>query len=269
MYNAITDTLHKLGLSNKPVCLHSSLRSFGWVEGGAKAIIKGFLDLGCTILVPTFSYDFSVVPPENLRPARNGCGDYSWCMNEESNDKIYTCETNQVDTDMGAIPKSILTMKGRKRGNHPLNSFASIGPLAKELISEQSPTNVYGPLKKLVELNGSVILMGVGLERLTLLHLAEEMAGRQLFRRWAKDTNGSTILVEVGGCSEGFHKLDQLVSGMTKNVTVDKSFWRIFNTKSILDVTQLAIKENPLITHCGNFDCERCNDAVQGGPILL
>ncbi|MFA9456622.1 helix-turn-helix domain-containing protein [Halalkalibacter sp. AB-rgal2] len=59
MYNAVTDTLRKVGLSNKPICLHSSLRSFGWVEGRAETIIKGFLDLGCTMLVPEFSYDFS------------------------------------------------------------------------------------------------------------------------------------------------------------------------------------------------------------------
>ena len=25
--------IEKLGLSGKPVCIHSSLRSFGWVEG--------------------------------------------------------------------------------------------------------------------------------------------------------------------------------------------------------------------------------------------
>ena len=63
--------------------------------------------------------------------------------------------------------------------------------------------------------------MGVDLERLTLLHLAEEMAGRQLFRRWAKDSNGSTIMVEVGGCSEGFHKFNQIVSDIAK----DRNSW--------------------------------------------
>jgi hypothetical protein len=25
---------------------------------------------------------------------------------------------------------------------------------------------------------------------------------------------------------------------------------------------------NPAITHCGRLDCERCEDAVAGGPLL-
>lgn len=27
-----------------------------------------------------------------------------------------------------------------------------------------------------------------------------------------------------------------------------------------------AIRADPQITHCGNPDCERCNDALLGGP---
>ena len=102
-----------------------------------------------------------------------------------------------------------------------------------------------------------------------MLHLAEEMAGRQLFRRWAKDSNGSTIMVEVGGCSEGFHKFNQIVSDIAKNVTVGKSSWRIFEVNPLIDVAQKAIKENQRITHCDDSDCGRCNDSAQGGPILL
>nr|WP_144926543.1 AAC(3) family N-acetyltransferase [Paenibacillus bovis] len=264
----ITNTIIKLGLSNKPICLHSSLRSFGWIDGGATTIIKCFLDMGCTLLVPTFSYDFGVLPPENLRPPRNGCGDYSWLVSEKSSTEIFAKDSNEIAQDMGVIPKTILHMKERIRGNHPLNSFTAIGPLAEELISEQHPANVYGPLKKLAELSGSVILMGVGLERLTLLHLAEELAGRNLFRRWAKASDGSTLLVEVGGCSEGFHKFEDMTSDITTNVKVAKSTWKVFDVKALLNIAQQAIKENPRITHCDDADCDRCNDAVQGGPIV-
>ncbi len=95
------------------------------------------------------------------------------------------------------------------------------------------------PLKAIAELGGYVVLMGVNFNRLTLIHLAEQMAGRNLFRRWAKDSKGVTI--EVGGCSEGFIK----------------------------EISENAIRNNPLITHCGDSRCDRCNDAVKGGPILV
>jgi len=50
----IHHALRTLGLPGQVVCLHSSLRSFGHVAGGANAVVRVFLDEGCTILVPTF-----------------------------------------------------------------------------------------------------------------------------------------------------------------------------------------------------------------------
>ncbi|XEC96747.1 AAC(3) family N-acetyltransferase [Paenibacillus tarimensis] len=267
----ISSAIIDLGLSNKPVCIHSSLRSFGSVDGGAESIVHAFLNQGCTILVPSFSSRFAVYPPDDQRPERNGCGDYSWFTNNNSTEtkNIFTCTTNELDRDMGAIPKAVLNMQDRRRGNHPLNSFAAVGPLADELILEQKPANVYAPLETLSELNGKVILMGVGLNRLTLLHLAEKMAGRTMFRRWAKEADGSIITVETGGCSEGFHKFDEIVSEISDEITVGESLWRVFDVKRLLGIASKAIQQNPLITHCGNTDCERCNDAILGGPILF
>ena len=61
-----------LGLAGQAVCVHSSLRSFGRVQGGAREVVDAFLRLGCTVVVPTFSYGFSVPPPPELRPSQNG-----------------------------------------------------------------------------------------------------------------------------------------------------------------------------------------------------
>ena len=57
--------IRELGLSERPVCVHSSLRSFGKVDGGAATVVEAFVDEGCTLLVPTFSaMIFSIAPPE-------------------------------------------------------------------------------------------------------------------------------------------------------------------------------------------------------------
>ena len=68
----IKQTLRTLRLSTQVVCLHSSLRSFGQVEGGATALIQSFLDEGCTLLFPTFSSGFEIAPPRHLQFERNG-----------------------------------------------------------------------------------------------------------------------------------------------------------------------------------------------------
>lgn len=35
----VQQAIQELGLANQPLCVHASLRSFGWVDGGADAII--------------------------------------------------------------------------------------------------------------------------------------------------------------------------------------------------------------------------------------
>jgi len=47
--------IRELGLSGRPVCVHSSLRSFGIVTGGAETVVQAFVEEGCTLLVPTFA----------------------------------------------------------------------------------------------------------------------------------------------------------------------------------------------------------------------
>jgi len=68
----IRNAVRQLGLSGLPVCLHTSLSSFGHLEGGAEAVVGGFLIEGCTVLVPTFSDGFAIPPPPHIRPERNG-----------------------------------------------------------------------------------------------------------------------------------------------------------------------------------------------------
>ena len=112
------------------------------------------------------------------------------------------------------------------------------------------------------------VLMGVGLETMTLLHLAEEQAGRRLFRRWANDPRGEAMPVEVGGCSEGFRKLEAILSPHGRSGQVGQSTWRIYPARATLEVAAQAIRDDPTLTHCGDPDCERCRDAMLGGPVL-
>lgn len=44
--------------------------------------------------------------------------------------------------------------------------------------------------------------------------------------------------------------------------------WRVFNVAEALSAATRAIERDPAITHCGQPDGERCNDAVAGGPLL-
>jgi aminoglycoside 3-N-acetyltransferase len=262
----VTHAVRELGLSGKPLCIHSSLRSFGPVVGGADAVIDGLLDAGGTVLVPTFSDMFDIPPPPDLRPERNGWNYAAPCDAPEAK-RSYTPATNEVNAGMGAIPKALLSRAGRQRGNHALNSFAALGPDADELIAGQAPRDVYAPLRALVERDGWVVLMGVGLTRMTLLHLAELTAGRSLFLRWANDRDGQPMYVEIGSCSEGFDVFEPALAPLAREVRVGDSRWRAFPAGAVIDAAASAIRENPAMTHCGRPGCNVCPDAVRGGPV--
>lgn len=263
----IRQTTRVAGLSDKALCVHSSLRSFGYVEGGAVTVIHGLLAVGCTVLVPTFSLAFSIPPPPDMRPRRNAWDYDQPVLGLLGVGRRYSSGTNEMNSGLGAIPTTVLNTAGRVRGNHPLNSFSAVGPLAHDLIDRQAPNEVYAPLARLAELGGYVVQMGVGLTSMTLLHLAEREAGRTLFRRWANDSDGTAMMVEVGSCSTGFDHFDPVLAPVEQRVTVGESLWRIFPADLALELAIRAIRADPTITHCGKAVC-RCNDAVLGGPIL-
>ena len=266
----IRQAIGSLGLSGHALCLHSSLRSFGWVEGGASTVIQGFLAEACTVLVPTFSWDaFSVPAPLGMRPERNGYHYEKQRPPFPGVNRIYSPKTHELDEDMGAIPTAIVAHPQHVRGDHPLCSFTAVGPNAKDLVVGQGPFEVFAPLEALFAAHGSVILMGVGLTSMTLLHLAEQRAGRIMFRRWANGSDGRPMEVEVGGCSEGFDRIALPLASLEKRIEVDQSLWRVFPVQGTLEAAQKAIQQNPYITHCSDEVCERCHDAIAGGPLPM
>ena len=263
----IRNAVRAIGLSQKPVCIHASLRSFGWVEGGAETIIESLLAEGCTVLVFTLSFHYFSAPPLDRRPAQNGL-DYARFLGVPVNDgPVYFVESQEIEKEMvGAVPASVLAIPGHIRGSHPTNSFTAVGPLASRLVSGQTPRDVYAPLRALAGLGGFVTLMGVGLDKMTLIHLAEQQAGRNLLRRWANG-DGHPIEIEEGGCSDGFSKLEPALSPLETTVRVGSSHWRGFSAKAALEAVTQAIQTDPMITHCGDLTCLECRDAVLGGPL--
>jgi len=259
-----------MNLDGRPLLVHSSLRSFGRVSGGPRTVIDGLLAQGCTVMVPAFSLVYEITPPDGGRPLRNGIDYDTYQMGSAGAKLIYSTDSNKINDkqfSMGAIPKFLLSMDGRHRGNQPRGSFAAIGPLSAELIAPQLPLDMYSPIHKLSNVGGMVVLMGVGLTRMTALHLAEKMSGRIPFRKWVNGEDGKPMQVEFGGCSEGFDSFESVLSDLEEQTIVGSSLWRIFPAAELLKYASKAIKENPVMTHC-NEECQFCDDAIAGGPIL-
>ncbi|MBD3241029.1 MAG: aminoglycoside N(3)-acetyltransferase [Chitinivibrionales bacterium] len=264
----IRNAVKELSLSGRPLCLHASLRSFGSIEGGAATLVDALLTEGCTVMSPSFSYEFEVPPPRSGRPERNGIDYDSAKFATSRMGRAFDPTCNEYSAaEMGRLPGILLEWPGRVRGRHGLNSFTAVGPRAHELVDSQSPTNVYAPLKKLTGADGAVVLMGVDLTTMTLLHLAEQRAGRQLFVRWSNGPGRPPVRSRVGSCSRGFGHLGPFVGPLSSRVPVGTSQWVAYPARATATEAARAIKLNPQMTHCGDPSCLRCRDAIAGGPL--
>lgn len=268
----VAAALGELGARGRPVCIHVSLRSFGGIEGGPEAIVEGCRQAGVTLLSPSFSGTlFEVPPPPGDRPLRNGVDDYEALAREAIRDRwpglhrVYARDCTEVDAWLGATAAYVAKHPARVRGASPGGSWSAIGQQAATLVGDSIEADDFGPLRRLVELDGLVVLMGVTLTSLTLLHLAEVEAGRRPFIFWARAQDGSVIRTRGGRCSNGFGRLEPPLQGLERRLTVGRSVWRAYDARPALAAAAAAIRAHPEITRCGPA-CIECRDAIAGGP---
>lgn len=259
--------LDDLHLADRPVMLHTSLRSFGTaIDGGAGTLLDALLKRGCTVMVPAFTEpQFGLPAPTDIRPARNGL-DYAAmpAATTPAKGPVYNVDCGLINPHLGALPAVLIGRADAVRGRHPLNSLAALGPQAAELIETQSPDDVYAPIRELADRDGAILLVGVDLNRMTALHLAEQRSGRRLFRRWARDEDGEIRMFEVGSCSEGFPRLEPVLNPLARTANIGDSRWRVYPAQQVLTAATAEIAAHPDITRCSDARCLHCPDAIAG-----
>jgi aminoglycoside 3-N-acetyltransferase len=171
---SLRESFERLGVRRgETVLLHASLRSLGWVCGGARCVVLALLDaLGDdgTLVCPAQTlenrdpsrWDDPVVPP------------HWWsCIREHL--PAFDPATSPT-TSMGLIAEQVRTWPGAVRSAHPQTSFSAVGPAAAHLMSGHELSCQLGeasPLGKLEASEARVLLLGVPFGKTTAFHLAE------------------------------------------------------------------------------------------------
>lgn len=171
------NAFQKAGLRKGDVVMvHASLSSLGYVCGGAQTVIEALMETvgnEGTIVMPAQSW-------KNLDPETG----VHWDADEKDwqiirdNWPAYIKELTPTNT-MGAVAEMFRQWPGTLRSDHPARSVCAWGKHADFITSGHDLSNIFGdgsPIGKLYELDGKVLLLGVGHDKNTSLHLADVRA---------------------------------------------------------------------------------------------
>lgn len=159
----ISAAVKRLGLTEGDIVLvHSAFSTLGKVEGGAQAVIDGFIDVlgksGTLVMPALIQKDFAHAYQ-------------TWYLNKPG--------------DVGYLAEYFRKLPGTLRSDQPTHSLTARGALAYELTSEHmaygprlSPFGEYAfsessPWQKMLDKGGKVVFLGINMRKNTYKHLIE------------------------------------------------------------------------------------------------
>jgi aminoglycoside 3-N-acetyltransferase len=240
----IATGLRKLGLyTGCNVLVHSSLSSFGHVEGGADAVIDALLEVvgeSGTVIVPTLtgSERLNADNPPIFDPINSAC----WT---------------------GRIPETLRQRFNAIRSLHPTHSVAAIGAhavtLTQDHIDSATPCDALSPYGKLPTLPDSfILLIGVSHHSNTTFHHVEEVAGVDYHIQpgFAKATilaGGREItrhiMLHAYGSLRNFNIMETLYleRGIQQNGMIGNATLCLINARKMVDLTIQCLRADKRI----------------------
>ena len=236
------DQLRALGLrEGDTVVVHTSFRALRPVPGG----VTGLLDALRSAVGPTGTL---VMPTMT------------------AGDAVFDPRTTP-SVDMGVVAETFWRQPGVTRSTHPGGSFAAQGVHAARICAPQPlspPHGLQSPVGVVYELDGKVLLLGVGHDANTTVHLAESLAGVPYSTRYPTVTapGVTELIAETDHCCRGFAKLDAWLGAKQTRGPVANGEARLMRARDVVEAAVEQLHRGPLVFLCApDAGCDECDAA--------
>ena len=254
----IIEGLRRLGVERGAILVvHSSLRSFGYVLGGAGTVIRA--------LEEAVTEDGLVIMPV-----------HSYCLAGRPGVTPFDPAVSPSET--GQIPALFWRSPDVLRSRHPTHSTAAWGRRAAELLADhenRGPVGRDSPLHRAALWGGSVLQFGVRHSSNTTLHLAEVLAGvpylhipqREAWGRLVlvRQADGSAATVEPAvnerpACSAAFVALGPILErrGLTRHARIGQGDANLTPAWPMIEAAVEELRRDPTFFLCRSETCEHC-----------
>jgi aminoglycoside N3'-acetyltransferase len=229
--------------------VHTAFSRVGAVAGGPDGLIAALL----TVLGP----EGTLVMP-------------SMC----DNDDLPFDRNSASCRALGVVADRFWRMPGVLRSDNP-HAFAAHGPLASRVTTPhpvEIPHGIDSPPGRVYELDGQVLLIGVGHDTNTTVHVAEHLAGvRYRVLKYATVMeDGRPRRYEYGEtdhCCERFALLDDWLGARQRRGLVGRAEVRLARSRDIVDAALACLRvDETIFLHPPGSPCLECNLARSSIP---
>jgi len=175
---------------------------------------------------------------------------------------------------LGVVADSFWRMPGVLRSDNP-HAFAARGPLAARITAPHPvdiPHGIDSPPGRVYELDGEVLLLGVGHDSNTTVHVAEHLAGvrYRLPKHATVMEDGRPRRYEYGEtdhCCERFALLDDWLGPGQRRGIVGRAEARLARSRDLVDTALARLRvDETVFLHRAGGPCGECNDARSSIP---
>ena len=225
--------------------VHTAFSRIRPVDGGPAGLIEALraaIGPGGTLVMPSMADD----DDHAFDPARSPC------------------------RSMGVVADTFWRLEGVRRSDSP-HAFAAVGPRAAEVTRDHPVDLPHGPdspVGWVRELDGQVLLLGVGHDANTTLHLAEYLAGVRYRRKSqaAVLSEGRFTLChyeEIDHCCQNFARMDGWLGeeGLQRRGPVGRGEGRLARSRDLVRVAITRLREHETAFLHPQGICAECDEA--------